>query len=233
VSDKKTVIAQLINARQSIRAFTQQAVSMQDVEELLALASRAPSGTNIQPWKVYVVTGRKKQEIEEVVQAKVNEIYQHPELKAQYQPAFQYYPQQWFEPYLSRRRANGWGLYQLLKIEKHEKEKMHAHLLRNFQFFGAPVGIFFTAHENLHASSKMAISMFMQTFMLAAKAYDLDNCPQAAWNDYHQVILPLLGAKPHEQLICGMALGYADTEQCINDYYTPRIPPQDFAVFLD
>lgn len=231
--DKKHMISVLINTRQSIRAFTDQPVSYSDLEELLALASRAPSGTNIQPWKVYVVQGSKKLAIQEAVKQAVTEVYQNPEYKHKYAPAFQYYPAQWFEPYLSRRRANGWGLYGLLEIQKHEKQKMHAHLLRNFEFFNAPVGIFFTAHRNLYASAKMAIAMFMQTLMLAAKAYGLDTCPQAAWNDYHEIILPLLGAEEDEQLICGMALGYADDRQKINEYYTSRIPVQEFAVFLN
>ncbi|MFN0296581.1 nitroreductase [Acinetobacter albensis] len=230
--DTKQMISALVNSRQSIRAFTDQAISQDEIQEILELASRAPSGTNIQPWKVYVVQGNKKVEIQDAVKQAVIEVSENPELKGKYEAAFQYYPKQWFEPYLSRRRANGWGLYNLLDIQKHEKQKMHAHLLRNFEFFGAPVGVFFTAHENLHVSAKMAIAMFMQTFMLVAKAYGFDSCPQAAWNDYHEVILPLVGANPDEQLICGLALGYADPQHIINQYYTPRIAVQDFTVFL-
>ena len=223
----------VVLSRHSVRAFTTQSVDEATIRELLEIAAQAPSGTNIQPWQVYVVQGEKRQQIIDAVQQVVEETQYNLALKQQYQSIFQYYPKTWFEPYLSRRRQNGWGLYKLLNIQKGEKEKMHRYQIRNFEFFGAPVGLFFTAHKDLHVSAKMAIAMYMQTLMLTAKAYGLDTCAQAAWNDYHSVVMPLLGADEDQELICGMALGYTDSTQVINDYRTPRLKVEEFTTFLN
>ena len=105
--------------------------------------------------------------------------------------------------------------------------------LRNFELFDAPVGLFFTVHRSLAIGSKMDVSMMIQNVMLAAKARGLDTCPQAAWNHFHPIVLDLVGAPGDEELVCGMALGYADPEQIINSFITPRVPVEEFAVFID
>lgn len=226
-------VDQTITSRHSVRAFLDTPVSTDMLKDILTVASRAPSGTNTQPWKVYVLTGKKRDElVQRVCQAQM-ELYQNPALAAHYKETFAYYPEQWFSPYIDRRRENGWGLYGLLNIQKGEKEKMARHNLRNFELFDAPVGLFFTLHKDLGIGSKMDISMMIQNVMLAAKARGLDTCPQAAWNHFHSIVLDVLGAGEDEELVCGMSLGYADPDHIVNTFITPRVPVEEFAVFVD
>ena len=226
-------VDQTITSRHSVRAFLDTPVSTDMLKDILTVASRAPSGTNTQPWKVYVLTGKKRDElVQRVCQAQM-ELYQNPVLAAQYKETFAYYPEQWFSPYIDRRRENGWGLYGLLNIQKGEKEKMARQNLRNFELFDAPVGLFFTLHKDLGVGSKMDISMMIQNVMLAAKARGLDTCPQAAWNHFHSIVLDVLGAGEDEELVCGMSLGYADPDHIVNTFITPRVPVEEFAVFVE
>ena len=139
-------------------------------------------------WKVYVVTGQKRDEMVERVCTAQIEISKNPELAEQYKETFAYYPEKWISPFIDRRRENGWGLYGLLEIKKGEKEKMAAQQLRNFKLFDAPVGIFFTVNKAMGIGSKMDIAMMIQNVMVAAKARGLDTCPQAAWNHFHPLV---------------------------------------------
>lgn len=226
-------VEKIILDRHSVRAFTTQDVSRDTIQDILSKASFAPSGTNTQPWKVYVVQGNKKCQITAQVVASVNSVYQGQVDKKSFQAPYLYYSEQWFEPYLSRRRENGWAMYKLLGIAKGDKSAMHEQQLRNFKFFDAPVGLFFTTHKALEAGAKMAIAMLMQNIMLIAKAQGLDTCPQASWNDYHQIIMPILGASDEEVFICGMSLGYADLSSEINRLRTPRESINNFVQFFD
>lgn len=226
-------VEKIILDRHSVRAFTAQDVSRDTIQDILSKASFAPSGTNTQPWKVYVVQGNKKCQITAQVVASVNSVYQGRVDKKSFQAPYLYYSEQWFEPYLSRRRENGWAMYKLLGIAKGDKSAMHEQQLRNFKFFDAPVGLFFTTHKALEAGAKMAIAMLMQNIMLIAKAQGLDTCPQASWNDYHQIIMPILGASDEEVFICGMSLGYADLSSEINRLRTPRESINNFVQFFD
>ncbi|WP_180171329.1 nitroreductase [Acinetobacter sp. YH12023] len=228
----KNAVEKVILERHSVRAFTDRSVSETCIRDILDLAARAPSGTNTQPWKVYVVVGETKQRITDQVVASVNAIFRGELKKEQFKPPYLYYSEQWFDPYLRRRRENGWGLYRTLGIEKGNKQAMHEQQLKNYQFFNAPVGLFFTTHKALEAGAKMAIAMLMQNIMLLAKAQGLDTCPQASWNDYHELIMPILGAGEDEILICGMSLGYADQSQKINQYTTSRENVDTFVKFL-
>ncbi|MFH7764809.1 nitroreductase [Acinetobacter sp. BSP-28] len=222
-----------ITSRHSVRAFLHQAIEPQIIKDILTVASRAPSGTNTQPWKVYVVTGKKCDEMVERVCKAQLEIYAKPELAEQYQEAFAYYPEKWISPFIDRRRENGWGLYGLLNIQKGEKEKMAQQQLRNFQLFDAPVALYFTVNKAMGIGSKMDIAMMIQNVMIAAKARGLDTCPQAAWNHFHSIVLDVLNAPEDEELVCTVALGYADPEHIVNRFITPRIAVEEFAVFMD
>ncbi|ALH96092.1 nitroreductase [Acinetobacter equi] len=229
----QTAVDHVIRSRHSVRAFTHQPVETQIIKDILTISSRAPSGNNIQPWKVYVVTGKKREElIQQVCQAQT-ELFNNPEKTYQYQETFKYYPEQWASPFIERRRENGWGLYGLLDIKKGETEKMQAQHLRNYQLFDAPVGLFFTLHKSLATGSKMDLSMMIQNVMIAAKARGLDTCPQAAWNPFSSVVSEVLNIPNDEELICTVALGYADDTQVINNFYTPRIPLEEFTVFCE
>ncbi|KHF77422.1 Oxygen-insensitive NADPH nitroreductase [Acinetobacter sp. neg1] len=232
-TEQVRLVDEAITSRHSVRAFLDTPVDPQTIKDILTVASRAPSGTNVQPWKVYVVTGQKRAEMIDRVCAAQIELLQKPELAVQYQETFAYYPETWISPFIDRRRANGWGLYGLLGIQKGEKEKMAAQQLRNFQLFDAPVALYFTVNKIMGIGSKMDISMMLQNVMVAAKARGLDTCPQAAWNHFHPIVLDILGAPEDEELVCTIALGYADPDHIVNTFITPREPVENFTVFLD
>lgn len=222
-----------IDSRMSLRAFLPTPVPRETLEQLLALASRAPSGTNTQPWKVYVLQGASRDSLVGKVCAAHDALRADPGLAAQYAEEYDYYPEKWVSPYIDRRRENGWGLYGLLGIGKGDKDKMHAQHQRNFRFFDAPVGLMFTLDRVMGRGSLVDYGMFMQTLMVAARGHGLHTCPQAAWNGFASIILPHIGAGADEMLVCGMSLGYADESALVNTFRTPRVGPQDFTTWLD
>jgi len=222
-----------IVSRMSARAFTSQAVAKADLEEILSVASRAPSGTNCQPWRVYVLTGSSRDGLVDKVCAAHDAMRADPALAAQYVEEYDYYPQKWVSPYIDRRRENGWGLYGLLGIGKADKDKMHAQQQRNFRFFDAPVGLMFTVDRVMGRGSLVDYGAFLQNIMVAARGRGLHTCPQAAWNGFAKIIMPHIGAGPEEMLVCGMSLGYADEAALVNTFHTPRVPVQEFTTWLD
>ena len=221
-----------ITSRMSVRAFEDRDIAREKILQLLNVASRAPSGTNTQPWKVYVLKDQVRQDLCHKVSSAYDTVAANPELANEYQPGYSYYPEKWFSPYIDRRRENGWGLYGLLGITKGDKDKMHSQHRRNFEFFGAPVGLFFTIDKDLGIGSMLDYGMFLENFMIAARGEGLDTCPQAAWNDYSKIILPFIGARQNEMLVCGMALGYADKNNIVNTYHTPRVPADAFTTWV-
>jgi nitroreductase len=225
-------IQQAMDSRMSARAFKQQAVSKDIISDILHMASRAPSGTNTQPWKVYVLQGESRNSLVTKVCAAHDEIRAHPEKAADYREAYDYYPEKWVSPYIDRRRENGWSLYGLLGIGKADKDKMHAQHQRNYKFFDAPVGLMFTLDKVMGRGSLVDYGMFLQSVMLAARAHGLHTCPQAAWNGFATIILPHIGAGPDEMLVCGMALGYADDQDIVNTFRTPRETVASFTHWL-
>lgn len=225
-------IANIITSRHSVRAFTSKKVPKSVITDILSTASYAPSGSNTQPWKVYVTTGEVRDAIVNDVCQVYDDLLQHPELKVRYQPTYDYYPQKWFSPYIERRRENGWGLYGTLGIEKKDRDKIATQHKRNYVFFDAPVGIFVTVHKKLGTGSKMDISMFIQNILLMAKAKGLDTCPQAAWNEFQSIILAKINATEDEVLLGAIALGYADKENIVNGFITPRVPADEFTTYL-
>lgn len=217
-----------ITSRMSTRAFTQQAVSRELITEILQVASRAPSGTNTQPWKVYVLQGATRDALVDKVCAAHEAMRANPELAQQYKDQYDYYPEKWVSPYIDRRRENGWSLYGLLGIGKADKDRMHEQQQRNFKFFDAPVGLMFTVDPIMGRGSLLDYGMFIQNIMLAARARGLHTCPQAAWNGFHSIILPHIGAGEGERMVCGMSLGYADETDKVNTLVTPRVPVNEF-----
>ena len=222
-----------IVSRMSARAFTSQTVAKTDLEAILSVASRAPSGTNCQPWRVYVLTGSSRDGLVDKVCAAHDAMRADPALAAQYVEEYDYYPQKWVSPYIDRRRENGWGLYGLLGIGKADKDKMHAQQQRNFRFFDAPVGLMFTVDRVMGRGSLVDYGAFMQNIMVAARGRGLHTCPQAAWNGFAKIIMPHIGAGAEEMLVCGMSLGYADEAALVNTFHTPRVPVQEFTTWLD
>ena len=229
---KALTAAEAITSRMSVRAFTKDTVSKELILKLLDISARAPSGTNTQPWKAYVLEGNALQSLCKKVCAAYDGIATNPELAKEYQSEYDYYPTKWFSPYIDRRREKGWGLYGLLGITKGDKDKMHAQHRKNFEAFGAPVCIFFTIDKELGRGSMLDYGMFLQNILVAARGVGLDTCPQAAWNDYAKLILPSIGAKENEMLVCGMALGYADKNNIVNTFTTPRVSAEDFTAWI-
>ena len=231
VQDPASVDA-AIESRFSARAFLPRPVERAVLEDILRLASRAASGTNTQPWKVYVLQGASRDGLVQKVCAAHDAIAANPAMAAEYQESYDYYPTQWVSPYIDRRRENGWSLYGLLGITKGDKQKMHAQHQRNFRFFDAPVGLMFTLDRVMGRGSLVDYGMFLQTLMLAARARGLHTCPQAAWNGFSKIVMPHIGAGEHEMLVCGMSLGYADTDDKVNTFHTPRVTVAEFTRWL-
>ena len=226
-------VDQAITSRMSARAFTAQPVLREVLMQLLELAARAPSGTNTQPWKVYVLQGQSRDSLVQKVCAAHDEIRANPDMAAEYREPYDYYPEKWVSPFIDRRRENGWSLYGLLGITKGDKDKMHAQHQRNYRFFDAPVGLMFTLDRVMGRGSLVDYGMFLQTLMLAARGHGLHTCPQAAWNGFGKIILPHIGATDNEMLVCGMALGYADEAEVVNTFHTPRESVASFTTWLE
>lgn len=226
-------VDEAIASRMSARAFTAQPVPRELLQAILQVASRAPSGTNCQPWHVYVLQGASRDTLVQQVCALHDAMRTDPALVAQYAEEYDYYPQKWISPYIDRRRENGWGLYGLLGIGKGDKDRMHEQHQRNYRFFDAPVGLMFTVDRVMGRGSLLDYGCFLQNIMVSARGHGLHTCPQAAWNGFSKVIMPHIGAGADEMLVCGMALGYADETAVVNGFHTPRVPVQDFTTWLD
>jgi nitroreductase len=227
--ESTAVVDQAITSRRSVRAFLPTPVSRQTIEDILAVASRAPSGTNTQPWKVAVLTGAPLKALADAILAAYND----PEQRAQHTEDYPYYPNKWVSPFLDRRRKLGWDMYGLLGITKDDKAGMHAQHGRNYSFFDAPVGLMFTIDRVMQQGSWLDYGMFLQNIMIAARARGLDTCPQAAFNQYHRIIGQHIGAGPDDVFVCGMSLGYADWGDKVNSLVTVREPVSAFTRFME
>ena len=215
-----------IATRRSVRAFLPTPVDRATVEELLALASRAPSGTNIQPWKVHVAAGAARDRLCHAILDALDR-----DGPAAYKREWNYYPQSWREPFLGRRRKIGWDLYGLLGIKKGDFEGTEKQRRRNYEFFGAPVGLIFTLDQDLEIGSWLDLGIFIGALAIAARGRGLDTCPQAAFADFHAVIRRQLGIPETEIIICGMGVGYADPDAVENRLVTERASAREFATF--
>lgn len=231
IADADSVDAAILS-RFSARAFLNKPVEKSVLEELLQVAARAPSGTNTQPWKVYVVQGETKDKLVNEVCAVHNAMASNPELASEYAESYDYYPTQWVSPFIDRRRECGFGLYGVLGIGKGDKEKMHLQHQQNYRFFGAPVGLIFTIDKVMGRGSLLDYGMFLQSVMVASRARGLHTCPQAAWNNFSKIIFKHVGAGDNEMMVCGMALGYADMSAPENTLITEREPVGQFAQFV-
>jgi nitroreductase len=214
-----------IESRRSVRGFLGRPVPPPLVERILAAAARAPSANNSQPWRVHVLTGAGRQRLTDAIMAVRAAGGDEPA------PEYQYDPQKWPEPYLSRRRTNGWALYGLLGIHKGDRAKGRSWNDENYRFFGAPVGVTLTRDRRLGLGSLIDLGMFMEAMAVAARALGLDTCPQAAFAHYHAVVRETLQLPPEDMVVCGMSLGFADETATANRLRTEREPVAGFATF--
>lgn len=227
MNDQTETLLKFIESRRSIRAFLPEPVPRKTIERIIATASRAPSGTNTQPWHVHVLTGASRDRmVDRVCHAFDTEAQAH-----QYE--YDYYPAEFVEPYLSRRRRVGFALYGLLGIAKGDRAAMQAQHRRNYTFFDAPVGLMFSIDRRMGRGSWMDYGGFMQNVMLAARAFGYDTCPQAAWIQFHKIVSAELQLPDNEQLVCGMALGRADPAAPENALVSERAALDEYVRFLD
>jgi nitroreductase len=221
-------VDQVIRGRRSLRAFLSTPVEIDDIKAILEVSSRAPSGTNTQPWTVYVLTGGTLKRLSDAILSAHNDA----DVAKTHVEEYKYYPVEWRTPFLERRRKVGWDLYALLGLGRENKAGMHAQHGRNYQFFDAPVGLIFTIDRLMEQGSWLDYGMFLQNIMLAARARGLDTCPQAAFTQYHRIIAEQLNFPDEQMLVCGMSLGYADFSKIENSLITERSTVDQFAHFL-
>lgn len=217
-----TVIDAVVN-RRSVRHFLPTPVPARVVKEILSVASRAPSGTNFQPWHVHVATGTTRDKLcRAATQAAI---------AGERSDEYFYAPTPLIEPYLSRRRKVGYDLYKLYGIARDDYAARKQAMLRNFEFFGAPVGLFFTMDRRLLLGSWLDCGMFMQNVMVVARAYGLETCAQQAWCEYGRVVHEQLGIPDGQIMLSGMALGHPDSESPANTLVSDRVAVDEFTIF--
>ena len=214
-----------IQHRHTSRAFLSDPVSDELIGHMLTVASRAPSGCNMQPWRVHVLKGQARDDIVSAV------CHAFDTAPREHVSEYEHTPETFFEPFQSRRRKMGVALYGLAGIPKGDKEATRLQQRRNYTFFDAPVGLIFTVHRDLPIASFIGFGAFMQNLMVCAESHGLGTCFQTAWCDYHRLIAPRLGFAQEDLLIGGMALGYPDETAAVNQLRTERVPLSEFAVF--
>lgn len=214
-----------VAGRRSIRRFLPDPVDRTTVERILAAAARAPSGMNMQPWRVHVVQGLARDRLCRVVR----EAAARGETDLEYP----YVPDPLVEPYRSRRRALGYALYGIQGIARGDMDARREAMLRNFDLFGAPVGIFVTMERQMAIGSWLDCGMLLQNIMLVARAHGLETCAQQSWCDLGTVTRRELGVRDEEILICGIALGRADPDAPENVLVSEREDLNVFVRWLD
>lgn len=217
-------VLEAIRRRASTRAFLDQPVDRDIVEKILDVARWAPSGANIQPWRVAVVTGTTQRRLTELLLAERRA--RRPE-----NPDYTYYPREWTDPYKARRIACGLALYQALKIGRDDKDARLKAWNNNYSFFGAPAGLLFFIDRRLAQGSWVDMGMFIENVMLAALGHGLATCPQASLAEYPDIVRGVLGISDSQALVCGMALGYPDATAPVNHYRTAREPAMTFTTW--
>ncbi|MEA3523306.1 MAG: nitroreductase [Campylobacterota bacterium] len=218
-------VSQALLERKSVRAYLKKPVEQEKINSILEHAKHAPSGVNMQPWQVCVVSAKVKLSIETKLLDAFDTEYEEP-------MDYQYYPLTWKEPYKSRRRNTGLLMYKTLRIHREEKERQHKQWAQNYTAFDAPVVLYFFIDESLEKGSYLDYGMFLQSIVLMATELGLSTCIQAALAQYPSIVKESLGISDDKHLLCGIALGYEDKEALINSYRTSRIELEEFVQFF-
>jgi nitroreductase len=216
-------VSEAVSSRKSIRRFLDRPVDPSLLRSLLEKAARSPSGGNLQPWRIYVLNGGAVPRLLEFLAA-----YDKPDV-----PPYDIYPKGLTEPYRSSRFKIGEDMYALLGIPREDKAARFAHLARNFEFFGAPAGLFCFVDRQMGLPQWSDLGMFLQTFMLLAREAGLDTCAQEAWSARAGAVTEFVGAPEELMLFCGMAVGYRDEEAPVNRLVSEREPLDAWARFLE
>ncbi|KKC24178.1 nitroreductase [Sphingomonas sp. SRS2] len=222
LTDGKHAIINAVKGRRSVRRFLPTAVPDEVVMEIIEVASRAPSGQNMQPWLIHFVTGDVRDSLCREVTAAA--------AAGERSDDYPYFPQEIREPYLSRRRKVGFDLFNIYGIARDDLEGRKGALLRNFEFFGAPVGLFFVMERDWGLGAWLDIGNVMTNVMTVARAFGLETCPQQAWAEYAPPVRKVLGIPDHQVIVSGMALGHADYPARENQLVTERAAPEEFVI---
>lgn len=212
--------------RKSTRAFLDKEVELSLINKILSAASHAPSGTNTQPWQVAVVSGQSKMDLEQKLEKEFRDGNKG-------QMDYQYYPLTWESPYKDRRRSCGLQMYTTLDIQREDKQRQLDQWAQNYRAFDAPVMLLFFIDAIMEKGSYLDYGMFLQSIMLSATEQGLATCPQAALAEYPEIVKQHLNYSKDSIMLCGMALGYEDTEALVNSYRTPREAVESFTRFFD
>lgn len=226
LNDPAGSVTEALETRLTLRAFRPDPVPEDTVREILEVASRAASGGNLQPWKVYVLTGAARDALVADVLAK---FAQNPTGEG---ADYHIYPPDLTDPYEARRRDVGRKLYEHVGIDRKDQMARLKQTAENFRFFGAPVGMFFSIDRQMNQPQFVDLGLFMQSIMLLAREKGLHTAPQEAWAIWTPTITKHLGLPDHEMLFCGLALGYADEDAAINHFRSPRVPVDAFTTFI-
>lgn len=218
-------VSNAVASRFSCRAFLPTPIPEATVRDVLERAARAPSGGNVQPWRVDALAGKPLEELKASVCAR-------PELLPRGEGAeYNIYPPGLKEPYETRRRQVSAALYQAIGVAREDRPGRYRQYARNFEFFGAPVGLFISVDRSLGPPQWADVGGYIQTLMLLARERGLHTCGQEAWTHWHKTVYSLLKLPPEYILFCGIALGYADEAAPINRWRAPRAPLEAFATF--
>lgn len=223
---RREAVDGVIRRRYASRTFTPRAVPRQTLEDILEVARFAPSGANIQPWRVYVLSGPEKDRVSRALSKA------HDEARDQHSSEYQYYSPKLPEPYLSRREEFGRRFYGDLGIAQSDLIGRARQTAKNYAFFGAPVGLIFTIDRRLQVGSWLDLGMFVQSVMIAAGARGLQTCPQETFAKYHAVLREFLPIRSEEMVVCGMSLGFAEETAVRRGSLMPKAPVNEFATFL-
>jgi nitroreductase len=219
-------VDRIMRGRFACRAFTSQDVPQRTITDILDVARFAPSGANIQPWRVYVVGRAKKDEISCAL------LRAHEEARDEHTSEYQYYASQLPEPYSSRRNQFGRLFYGSLDIQQSDTVGRARQTAKNYGFFGAPVGLIVTIDRRLQLGSWLDLGMFIQNVMIAAGARGLQTCPQETFSKYHALLRNLIPIPPEQMVVCGMSIGFAE-DDCLNKgSLMPKAAVQEFAQFI-
>jgi len=218
-------VFEAVDSRFSCRAFQSTPVPEAMARDIIAQAARAPSAGNMQPWRVYVVAGKRVEALKALLAPRMNE------LPTGEGGDYQIYPDPIVEPYSARRFEVGELLYKSISVPRADKPSRYRQYGRNFQFFGAPVGLFFALEKSFGVAQWADIGGFLQTVMLLARGYGLHTCPQQVWVSFHRTVRGFLELPESQMIYSGMALGYADENAPINSWRAPRAPIDVFATF--
>ena len=215
-------VSEAVKSRKSVRKFLEKPVSNNLISELLSKASRAPSGGNLQPWKIFIINDKSMSDFLEFQKK-----WSKPE-----DPAYEIYPPKLKEPYRTSRYELGEKMYELLRISREDKAARFSQVMKNFIFFGAPCAFFCFIDREMGPPQWSDLGMFLQTFMLLAKEAGLDTCAQEAWSMKHDSVSEFVKADSNDILFCGMSIGYEDTSDPINELKSERRPLEEWAKFL-